>query len=103
MINTEHFDKQSAKPCRNLYAVNRPWYNSVSGKERGNKGMSQRKWSLVSCVLWIAGLAVFIVGLNLSGNAKEWMTVAGSVVFLAGLGIAGVIWVRQKKDSEEEK
>ena len=85
-----------------LYAVIRPWYNPMSGKERGNREMAKRKWSLISCILWIAGLAVFITGLNLSGETKEWMTVSGSIAFLAGLGIAGVIWAKRKKSSEDE-
>ena len=65
-----------------------------------------KKWTIAGCVLWIAGLAVFITGLNLEGRVKEWMTIAGSIVFLAGLGITGAVWMKTKnepKDTEEKK
>ena len=65
-----------------------------------------KKWTIAGCLLWLIGLAVFITGLNLSGNVKEWMTVAGSIVFLAGLGITGAIWIKTKKETpkaEEKK
>ena len=54
-----------------------------------------KTWTIAGCCLWIIGIAVFIVGLNLVGNIKEWMTVAGSIVFLAGLGM------KNKKSAEE--
>ena len=55
-----------------------------------------KKMTIIGCILWIAGLAAFIIGLNLSGSVKEWMTVAGSIVFLAGLGITGAVWMKKK-------
>lgn len=60
-----------------------------------------KKWTAAGCILWIAGLAVFITGINLTGNVKEWMTVAGSIVFLAGLGITGAVWMKTKRDEPE--
>ena len=60
-----------------------------------------KKWTAAGCGLWIIGLAVFIIGLNLSGNAKDWMTVAGSIVFLAGLGITGAVWMKTKNEPKE--
>ena len=62
-----------------------------------------RKWTAAGCLLWIAGLAAFIIGLNLTGNIKEWMTVIGSIVFLAGLGITGAIRMKMKNVSTEEE
>ena len=55
-----------------------------------------RKLTAAGCVLWITGLGVFIVGLNMTGNTKEWMTIGGSVAFLAGLGMTGVVWMKKK-------
>ena len=64
-----------------------------------------KKWTAAGCILWIIGLAVFIIGLNLEGNTREWMTIAGSIAFLAGLGISGAVWMKNKKepDSADEK
>ncbi len=58
-------------------------------------------WTIAGCVLWIIGLILFITGLNLEGQAKEWMTVIGSIVFLAGLGVSGAVWMKKKKDEDE--
>ena len=44
-----------------------------------------KKWTAAGSTLWIVGLAAYIIGLNLEGNVKDWMTIAGSIVFLAGL------------------
>ena len=65
-----------------------------------------RKWTAAGCLLWIIGLAVFIIGLNLTGSAREWMTVIGSIAFLAGLGIVGAFWLKNRnnqQDSEDKK
>ncbi len=65
-----------------------------------------KKWTITGCSLWIIGLALFIIGLNLTGDTKSWMTLAGSIVFLAGLGITGAVWMKTKnepKDTEEKK
>ena len=60
-----------------------------------------RIWPLAGCTLWIAGLAVFITGLNLSGAARDWLTIAGSIAFLAGLGITGAVWLKKEKENKE--
>ena len=60
-----------------------------------------KKWTLTGCILWIVGLAAFIVGLNLEGDVKAWTNVIGSIVFLTGLGVMGAVWVINKKKEEE--
>ena len=62
-----------------------------------------KKIMTAGCLLWIAGLVLFITGLNLTGNAREWLTVIGSISFLIGLGTLGTIWAKKKKDEQEEK
>ena len=65
----------------------------------------ERKLTVIGCVLWIIGLIVAIVGLNLAGDAKTWVSVIGNIVFLVGLGITGAVWLRKKKTDKktEEK
>lgn len=53
-----------------------------------------KKWTAAGCLLWIIGLAAFIIGLNLTGGVKEWAAVIGSVVFMIGLGIVGAVWLK---------
>lgn len=59
-----------------------------------------KKWTAMGCILWIIGLAIFIIGLNLTGNTRAWMTIAGSIIFLAGLGISGAMWMKNKIAAE---
>jgi len=61
----------------------------------------ERKLTVIGCVLWIIGLIVAIVGLNLAGDAKTWVSVIGNIVFLVGLGITGAVWFRKKKTEKE--
>ena len=60
-----------------------------------------KKLTAAGCVLWIIGLILFITGLNLTGAAKDWLTVAGSIAFLAGLGTLGIVWAKKKKNEQE--
>ena len=60
-----------------------------------------KKWTAAGCLLWIVGLAAFIVGLNLNGGAKEWTTVIGTIAFMAGLGIVGAIWMKNRNNQED--
>ena len=58
----------------------------------------------IGCFCWVAGFIVFMVGMNLEGQVKEWMSVVGSIVFFIGLVIVGGIWAKKKYiDEEEEK
>ena len=60
-----------------------------------------KKLTVAGCIFWIAGLVVFIVGMNLSGNIREPMMTVGSIVFLIGLGLNGVVWVKKKSESDK--
>ena len=63
--------------------------------------MTQQKWSISGCILWIAGLIVFVVGLNLEGDIKQWLTLIGSIAFLIGLGIVGAVWMKKKRQEDQ--
>ena len=60
-----------------------------------------RKLTVISCVLWIAGVTAAIVGLNLEGDTGTWMTVCGNIAFLVGLGLQGVIWLRKQREEKQ--
>ena len=60
-----------------------------------------KKLTVIGCSMWIVGLVTAIIGLNLTGNAKTWVSIVGNVIFLVGLGITGVVWVKKKKDEEK--
>ena len=61
----------------------------------------QRKMTVIGCSMWIVGLVTAIIGLNLTGNAKTWVSIVGNVIFLVGLGITGVVWMKKKKDEDK--
>ncbi len=60
-----------------------------------------KKLTVIGCSMWIVGLVTAIIGLNLTGNAKTWVSIVGNVIFLIGLGITGVVWLKKKKDEEK--
>ncbi len=60
-----------------------------------------KKMTIAGCSLWIIGLIVFIVGMNLTGNTREWMMTGGSIIFLIGLGLSGVVWAKKKSESDQ--
>ena len=57
----------------------------------------------IGCFCWVAGFIVFMVGMNLDGATKEWMSVVGSIVFFIGLVIVGIIWAKKRFIDEEDK
>ena len=61
----------------------------------------QKRVAALGASFWILGLVLFILGLNISGNAGQWMTVAGSAVFLIGLGLEGILWLKGRRKQEE--
>ena len=56
----------------------------------------------MGAALWILGLILAIVGLNIRSDAGRGLAVAGNILFLVGLGIEGVVWVRKKKTEDEK-
>lgn len=56
-----------------------------------------RKLTVIGSVLWIAGLAAAIIGLNLTGTIGTVLSVCGNIAFLGGLGIMGVVWFRKRR------
>ena len=59
-----------------------------------------KKMTVIGCTMWIVGLVTAIIGLNLTGDARTWVSIVGNVVFLVGLGITGIVWMKKKKDEE---
>ena len=55
----------------------------------------------IGCFCWVAGFIVFMVGMNLEGATKEWMSVAGSIVFFIVLLIVGIIWAKKRYIDED--
>ena len=60
-----------------------------------------KKMTITGCSLWIIGLIVFIVGINLTGNTRETMMTLGSIIFLMGLGLSAIVWMKKKSDSDK--
>ena len=57
---------------------------------------------IAGCAGWIAGLAMTLIGMNLSGPVGKWISVSGNILFFIGLALVGAAWaVRQKKAGQE--
>ena len=58
-------------------------------------------------ILWIAGLVLSIVGLNIHTDTGSLISIIGNIVFLIGLGIVGAAWFMARRSAaapkEEEK
>ena len=55
-------------------------------------------------ILWIAGLVLSIVGMNLHTRTGDLLAVIGNIVLFIGLGIVGAAWlIRRKKDDEKKQ
>lgn len=55
-------------------------------------------------ILWIAGLVMSIIGMNIDTDTGKLVAVIGNILFLVGLGIVGAAWLiaRNKKGSGQE-
>lgn len=62
----------------------------------------QKRLAALGASFWILGLVLFVLGLNIPGNAGQWMTVTGSIAFLTGLGLEGIWWFRGRREQEEK-
>ena len=55
-------------------------------------------------ILWIIGLVMSILGMNLDGSTGKLIAVIGNILFLIGLGIVGAAWLMEhwKNGKQEE-
>ncbi len=54
-------------------------------------------------ILWIAGLVISIVGMNIGTDTGSLIAVIGNILFLAGLGIVGAAWLTARKKEEKRE
>ena len=64
--------------------------------------MKSNRLPVLGASLWILGLVLFLLGLNIHTTAGQWMTVAGEISFFVGLGIEGVFWMKSRKEKEKQ-
>ena len=65
--------------------------------------MKGKKLPVLGAGLWILGLVLFLVGLNIHTDTGRWMAVLGNIAVLAGLALEGVVWMKKHRDQEPEK
>ena len=53
---------------------------------------------ILGASLWILGVVLTIVGMNLHSQTGSWLSVIGSIVFLLGLAMEGIFWFRKKRN-----
>ena len=54
-------------------------------------------------ILWIAGLVMSIVGMNIRTDTGSVIAVIGNILFLIGLGIVGAAWFIARNKEEEKR
>jgi glucose dehydrogenase len=56
-------------------------------------------------ILWILGLIMSIVGMNIHNDTGRLIAVIGNVLFLIGLGVVGAAWLimRRNEDRQPQK
>ena len=56
-------------------------------------------------ILWIAGLVLSIIGMNIHTDTGSLLSVIGNILFLIGLGIVGAAWLAARRNGpgKEEK
>ena len=54
-------------------------------------------------ILWIAGLVISIVGMNIKTDTGSLIAIIGNILFLVGLGIVGAAWLAARKKEEKRE
>ena len=63
-----------------------------------------RRLLLPGSILWIAGLVLSIVGMNIRSDTGKLLAVIGNIILFIGLGIVGSAWlIRQKKEETKKE
>ncbi len=65
--------------------------------------MQIRKLAMIGAILWVVGLGMAIVGMNVAAPAGSWLNVIGNVLFFLGLLLEGVYWMKRKKEEPSEE
>ena len=61
-----------------------------------------KKLILPGCILWIAGLAASIIGMNIDSKAGQLTAVIGNILFFIGLGIVGAARLMMRKNEDRD-
>ena len=63
-----------------------------------------KQLALPGGILWMIGLVMSIVGMNISTDTGKLIAVIGNILSLIGLGIVGAAWLaaRGEKDKGQE-
>jgi len=62
-----------------------------------------RKLLVPGGILWIVGLIVSIVGMNIRSSTGTLVAVIGNILFLLGLGVVGAAWLMSRKSAGNEE
>ena len=63
-----------------------------------------RRLLLPGSILWIAGLVLSVVGMNIRSDTGKLLAVIGNIILFIGLVIVGAAWlIRQKKEETKKE
>ena len=53
-------------------------------------------------ILWILGLVMSLVGMNIHNDTGRLIAVIGNVLFLIGLGVVGAAWLIMRRNEDRQ-
>ena len=62
-----------------------------------------RRLVLPGGILWVVGLALSILGMNIRTDTGKLVAIIGNILFLVGLGIVGAAWLAARKNEEKRE
>ena len=62
-----------------------------------------RRLVLPGGILWVVGLVLSILGMNIRTDTGKLVAIIGNILFLVGLGIVGAAWLAARKNEEKRE
>ena len=62
--------------------------------------MKSKTLPVLGASLWILGLILFLIGLNIHTPTGQWMAIIGNIAFFVGLGLEGIVWFKKRKEGD---
>ena len=62
-----------------------------------------KKLILPGGILWLSGMALSIIGMNIKNDTGSLIAVIGNVLFFVGLAIVAAAWLLHRREEEKKR